>query len=170
MRALLRYALFAVMLASLSIAGFSQDKEKKAGIVPSAELKQIVPNSFFFAGQSAPVQLRNSVAIRLKDGQVVLAGLVDTSGYSSDVQQKYQGFFITESKLDVDGKEVSPGQYGFGFANGKFRIMDVGNNDLLEVDFKQDDQLKRPVPLTVAEGDGGYRLYAGKKYVTLKAK
>jgi hypothetical protein len=176
MKALLRFGLFAALLLSLLVSGFAQDKtkekeaEKKAGVVPTAELKQLVPTSYFFAGQSAPVQLRNSVAIRMPDGHLVLAGLVDTSGYSSDVQQKYQGFFITESKLDVEGKEIGPGQYGFGFANGKFRIMDVANNDLLEAPFQQDDQLKRPVPLKAAQAEGAYRLYAGKKYVTLKAK
>jgi hypothetical protein len=172
MKALLRVGLMAALL--ISVTGFAQDKakeaDKKAGVVPSAELKQVVPTSYFFAGQSAPVQLRNSVAIRMPDGHLVLAGLVDTSGYSSDVQQKYQGFFITESKLDVEGKEIGPGQYGFGFANGKFRLMDVANNDLLEATFHQDDQLKRPVPLKAAEAEGAYRLYAGKKYVTLKAK
>jgi hypothetical protein len=174
MKALFRLGLFATFILSLSLGVFAQDKdkdkEKKAGVVPAAELKQVIPSSYFFAGQSAPVQLRNSVAIRTADGHLVLAGLVDTSGYSSDVQQKYQGFFITEAKLDIEGKEIGPGQYGFGFADGKFRIMDVANNDLLETPFHQDDQLKRPVPLKAAEAEGAYRLYAGKKYVRLKAK
>lgn len=170
MKARFRSVLVVAVLLSLCLVGFAQDKDKKTGVVPSAELKQLVPSSYFFAGQSAPVQFRNSVAIRFADGRVVLAGFVDTSGYSSDIQQKYQGFFITESKLDIEGKEIGPGQYGFGFSQGKFRIMDVANNDLLDVPFHQDDQLKRPVPLKAAEAEGAYRLYAGKKYVILKSK
>ena len=43
-------------------------------------------------------------------------GLVDTSGYASDVQAKYQGLLITEVKLDLQGTELPPGQYGFGFS------------------------------------------------------
>jgi hypothetical protein len=33
-----------------------------------------------------------------------------------------------------------------------------------------DDQLKRPVPLKVTDENGGYRLYAGKKYVVLQVQ
>jgi len=114
------------------------------------------------------VQMRNSGGIRTKDQKYILAGLVDTSGYASDVAQKYQGLFITEVKIYVEGSELAPGEYGFGFAGDKFVITDVGANDVLSVDSKRDDGLKRPVPLKIVEDSGAYRLYAGRKYVTLK--
>ena len=67
-------------------------------------------------------------------GSWYLAGLVDTSGYATDVQAKYQGFLITEVKLNIEGSELAPGQYGFGFSKeGKFLVMDVGANDLFSV-------------------------------------
>src|SRR5881628_632548 len=87
----------------------------KAGVLSAEDLKRIVPTAYFFRGQSASVQLRNSVGFSSSDGKLVLAGLVDTSGYAADVQAKYQGFLITEVKLNVERTELAPGQYGFGF-------------------------------------------------------
>jgi hypothetical protein len=155
-------ALFVVLLAS----AWAQ-QPKPAGTLPAADLKVLVPATYFYRGQSASVQLRNSAGIRTEDQKYVLAGLVDTSGYASDVAQKYQGFFITEVKLKIEGSELAPGEYGFGFAGDKFTVTDVGANDLLAVSFKRDDNLKRPVPLKIVEDGGAYRLYAGRKYVTL---
>ncbi len=98
------------------------------------DLKKVVPGTYFFRGQSAPVQLRNSAGFSASDGKLVLAGLVDTSGYASDVQSKYQGFLITEVKLNIEGTDLAPGEYGFGFSKeGKFLVMDVGANDLFSV-------------------------------------
>jgi hypothetical protein len=148
---------------------FAQDA--KPGVLTSAELKQFVPSVYFFRGQSATVQIRNAGGLRVGKDKLVLAALVDTSGYAHDVQEKYQGLLITEVKLKVGGNELTPGEYGFGFnADGKFRVMDVGANDLLQTDIKNDDNLKRPVPLKLIEEGGEYRLYAGKKYITLKTE
>jgi hypothetical protein len=48
--------------------------------------------------------------------------------------------------------------------------MDVAVNDMVLVDYKEDTELKRPVPLKAVEEAGNYRLYAGKKYVTISVK
>jgi hypothetical protein len=141
-----------------------------AQILSGDALKKVVPTTYFFAGQSAPVQTRNSVALKTAGGHFVLAGLVDTSGYSTAIQEKYQGFFITESKLTFDGGTLEPGQYGFGFKDGKFLVMNVAATDLLSVGTKNDDQLKHAVPLKLEKDGDGYRLYAGKNYVGFKAE
>jgi hypothetical protein len=143
---------------------------KPAGVLASAELKTIVPASYFYRGQSASVQLRNSAGIRTTDQKYILAGLVDTSGYASDVAQKYQGLFITEVKLKIEGSELAPGEYGFGFVKDNFVITDVGANDVLSVSSKADNDLKRPVPLKITQEGSAYRLYAGRKYVTLQTE
>src|SRR6266446_2226423 len=146
-------------------------QQPKAGVLSGDDIKKVVPAVYFFRGQSAPVQLRNSAGFRSSDGKLVLAGLVDTSGYAADVQAKYQGFLITEVKLNVEGTELAPGQYGFGFSKAnKFLVMDVGANDVLSVSAKLEDRLVHPVPLKIVEDGGGYRLYAGRKWVTLKAQ
>ena len=76
---------------------------------------------------------------------------------------------ITEGKLNVGGSDLSPGQYGFGFtAEGKFVVMNVANDDVLSIAYQTDTELKRAVPLKMVEDGGGYKLYAGKKWVEIK--
>jgi hypothetical protein len=146
-------------------------QQPKAGVLSGDDLKKVVPAVYFFRGQSAPVQIRNSAGFSAPDGKLVLAGLVDTSGYASDVQAKYQGFLITEVKLNVEGSDLAPGAYGFGFSKeGKFLVMDVGANDVFTVTGKIDDKLPHPVPLKVVEDGAAYRLYSGRKWVSLKAE
>jgi len=163
-----RTGILAFVIAALGSAAFAQSKP--AGVVASADLKTLVPSSYFYRGQSASVQMRNSAAVRTQGERYVLAGLVDTSGYASDVAAKYQGFFITEVKLKVGDAELAPGEYGFGFVGDKFVVTDVAANDVLSTSSLRDDNLKRPVPLKITEADGGYRLYAGKKYVGLRVE
>jgi hypothetical protein len=159
-------AILALCLLS-SVIGRAQGK---SGVLTADEVKQVVPAAYFFRGQSATVQLRNSCGFHAGD-KFVLAGLVDTSGYSSDIQAKYQGFLITEVKLSIGGTDLAPGEYGFGFSkDGKFTVLDVGANDLFAVDVQKEDKLAHPVPLKmVADGDG-YRLYSGRNWVALKAE
>ena len=92
-----------LLLVSL-VAAVAQPPSKH--ILNSDELKKMVPAEFFFRGQKAPVQLRNAVGFQLSDGKLMLAALVDASGYSTAIQQKYQGLLITESKLQIDRKSV----------------------------------------------------------------
>jgi hypothetical protein len=157
-------ALLICVLASLFVLA-----QPGAGVLSADEIKKIVPAAFFFRGQSAPVQLRNSVGFKAQE-KFVLAGLVDTSGYSSGIREKYQGFLITEVKLDIEGSNLPVGQYGFGFKDGKFLIMDVGANDVLSVDAHRDENLQRAVPLKMVSEKEGYRLYAGKNWITLKTQ
>lgn len=156
-----------VLLAVLSASA----QQEGAGTLNAEALKKVVPSSYFFRGQSAPVQLRNSAGFRTADGMFTVAGLVDTSGYASDIQQKYQGFLIAEQKLSIEGSDLPAGAYGFGFGkDGKFIVMDVGAHDLLSVSFHTDANLHRAVPLTIVADQGSYRLYAGKKWVSLKVQ
>jgi len=121
----------------------------------------------YYKGQSAPVQARNSGGVKFGDGQYVLATLVDTSGYSTGIAAKYQGYFIAEAPIKVGGKSLPAGIYGFGFiADNKFILTDVGAHDVFTVSTASDDGMKRPTPLQVlADASGGFRLYAGRKYV-----
>jgi hypothetical protein len=126
----------------------------------------------FFRGQTANVQARNSGGVKFSDGMYVLAAVVDTSGYSTGLQQKYQAYFITEAPLDIGGHRLQPGTYGVGFQEGsRFVVMDVGAHDLFIANGMHDAALKRPMPLQFL-GDsapGHYRLYLGRNYVVLSA-
>ena len=161
--------ILAVVLGLLLGSSVAQQSSKH--VLSPDELKKAVPAEFFFRGQKAPVQLRNAVGFQLADSKMALAALVDASGYSTAIQQKYQGLLITESKLNIGGSELAPGEYGFGFAaDGKFMVMDVANNDVLSAASQMDSELKRPVPLKLVEDGGGYKLYAGKKWVSIKTE
>lgn len=157
------------LILVLATAAVGQQASKH--ILSSDELRKTVPVEFFFRGQKAPVQLRNAVGFQLSDGKMMLAALVDASGYSTAIQQKYQGLLITESKLHIGDATLAPGQYGFGFAaDGKFMIMDVGNNDVLGAAYQTDQAQQRAVPLKLVEDGAEYKLYAGKKWVDIRAE
>jgi hypothetical protein len=162
----IRSAAVLAIVGTLLTAGLAQKAVQH--LFSGDELKKIVPTDFFFAGQKAPTQLRNSAGFQTADGKMTFGALVDASGYSTAVQQKYQGLLITESKLNIGGSELAAGQYGFGFAADKFLVMNVANEDLLSVPSQTDAELKRPVPLKLVEDGAGYKLYAGRKWVAVK--
>jgi hypothetical protein len=157
---------FSLLLPLLMLA-----QQAKPGVLSADELKHVIPTSYFFGGQTAPVQLRNSAGFRAAGGKLVLAALVDTSGYATDIAEKFQGLLITQGKLQIEGSELAPGAYGFGFTKeGKLLVMNVAADEMLNVSAQTDDKLAHPVPLKIAEEGGAYRLYAGKKWVALKAE
>ena len=140
-------------------------------VLGADELKKAVPAEYFFRGQKAPVQLRNAVGFQLANGKMTILALVDASGYSTDIQQKYQGMLITESKIQIGDQTLPPGQYGFGFAaDGKFIVMDVSNSDVLTASYQTDKELQRPVPLKMGADGAGYKLYGGRKWVGITAE
>jgi hypothetical protein len=159
-----------VALALLAITG-SATAQDRPTILTGAELTRVVPTGFYFQGLSAPTQMRNSAAARFGTTRFVIVGLVDTSGYSSDIREKYVGFLITDSEITLNGTSLPAGAYGFGFGTeGKLTVMDVGGKDLLSVDITNDKALRRPRPLMMAADPGGVRLYNGRNYVVIAAK
>lgn len=165
-----RFGGYSAIVAVCILSSLYLGAQTGSGVLTPDEVQKVVPTTYFFRGQSAPVQLRNSSGFHVGD-KFVLAGLVDTSGYASDVQAKYQGFLITEVKLSVGGRDLPPGEYGFGFSqDGKFAVLDVGANDVFSVDAGRDEKLARPVPLKIVAEGGSYRLYAGRRWVALKAQ
>jgi len=165
------WLLSALLLVLVNVAS-GQEKQTmppaKEGVLKAAEVgDKLFPDKVFFRGQSATVQARNSAGVRYADGFMVLTALVDASGYSSGLKEKYQGFLITEVALTIGGQTLKPGQYGFGFVEGnRFLVMDVAANDLLTATSMKDTEMKRPVPLQIVAGQAGqYRLYKGRDYV-----
>jgi hypothetical protein len=159
-----------VALALFAIAGpaAAQDGGK---VLAEAEARRVVPTGFYFQGLSAPTQMRNSAAARFGTERFVIAGLVDTSGYSADVREKYVGFLITDSAITLNGESLPAGAYGFGFATeGKMTIMDLAGKDLLSVAITSDKSLRRPRPLMMTADPNGVRLYNGRNYVVIAAK
>jgi hypothetical protein len=135
-------------------------------VLKPADTQKLLPASVYYKAQSAPTQLRNSAGIKFADGYYLLSTMVDTSGYSSDVAAKYQAYFITEVPIKFESQTLPAGIYGVGFVADKFVITDVGAHDVFSVGTSTDEALKRPMPLQImADPGGGFRLYAGRKFV-----
>jgi hypothetical protein len=174
-----RFAKYAVLLPMLLLAfsirhlpttmAGSPPAEGKEVILKAAEITpKIFPERVFFRGQTAPAQMRNTGGVHFADDFYVLAGLVDNSGYSTGIREKYQAYLLNEETLEIGGQTLKPGAYGVGFIEaGKFVVMDLAANDLFRVASARDSEIKRPVPLQVLAGavTGGYRLYVGRDYV-----
>jgi hypothetical protein len=157
-----------IVVASIVVPVLAQDKTT---ILTGTELTRVVPAAFYFQGQSAPTQMRNSAAVRFGTNHFVIAGMVDTSGYSAELRARYEGFFITDSAITVGGETLATGAYGFGFSNdGKLNIFDLANNNVLSVATINDKALRRPRPLTMTMDGASVRLYRGRDYIVIAAK
>ncbi len=156
------------MLAALMMApGLARAQAGGEAVLKPLDVQKLLPASVFFRGQSATTQLRNSGGVKFADGFYVLATLVDTSGYSTDLQSKYQAYFITEVPLTIGGQPLPAGVYGIGFiADSKLAVLDIGAHEVLSIASGEDAAIKRPTPLQiVADPTGGFRLYCGRRYV-----
>ena len=164
-------AALVVLLAALAGAPLAGAQGDAPVILAGAQLTRVVPTGFYFEGQSAPTQMRNSAAARFGEKRHVVVGMVDTSGYSADVRAKYEGFFITDSAVSVGGEQLPAGAYGFGFTDdGKFNLFDVGGRQVLSAGTTDDRALRRPRPLTMAKDGAQVRLYSGRSFVVIAAR
>jgi len=169
LRASLLLVLAILAAAPLALAQAAADHTDT--VLHPADLAKILPSSVFFRGQSATTQGRNSGGVRYADGFFTFATLVDNSGYSTGIQEKYQAYFITEVPIVIGGHALAPGAYGTGIiknADGlQFVVLDIGAHDLFTTDAANDAKFHRPTPLqiTEAEAPGKYRLYFGRNYV-----
>jgi len=145
----------------------------KVGILNREQAGAILPEKVFYRGLSAPIQARNSGGVKFADSKLLLAALVDTSGYSTAVKETYQAYLITEVPLMLGDQKLAPGAYGFGFiADDKMVVMDLGANLLFSTTTTRDAALPRPNPLQILPDPGSgsrYRLYLGRSYVTFEA-
>lgn len=160
-----------LLLALPCIAQANRAAPTTTGVLSSAELQQLMPPAVFFQGQLATTQIRNSFGARFTGGGLVLAGLVDTGGYSTAVRNRYQFYLLNDTPVQIGDKKITPGAYGCGFVQeGTLLIMDLGGNDLLRLPIQHDTSIQHPRPLQMLPGEkpDEVRLYLGRDYVILK--
>ena len=163
-----RVVLMVLAVLGLSVASSAQNFPS---VLTGKDLTKVVPTGFYFQGESGPTQMRNAAAAQVSATSYVIAALVDTAGYSSEVKGKYVGFFITDSPLSIEGSDLGTGAYGFGFSSdGHMNLFDVGGKQVLSVPAHKDNQMKRPRPLSMMKSADGVRLYNGPNYVTFAQK
>ena len=163
-----RFSTFLVVFIVLSLAW--AQKPAAPGILASTELKQLLPQNYFFGGRLAPVQAAQAAGVRFSNGKLLLTALLETSGYATSLPQKLQGMLIAETPVEINASELKPGAYGFAFNAGKLVVMDVGAGTVLSVASQRDEKMRAAVPLKMVEEGGDYRLYAGRDFVTIKRR
>ena len=146
--------------------------------VTADAFKHAVPTDFYLVGEHIPVEARNAAVLKNEKGARVVVALIDTSGYSSQIQEKYIGMLITETKLSVGGiPAIGVGSYGFGLqrpaaasnADAKFLRYNQAGEKLGECPAKRDDSIKQPKPLAVTTAKGApAKLYLGKYVLEIK--
>ena len=155
----------AILLAVVPAPAPAQEKlEGKA-------FDSAVVKDFYLEGNAIPVQKRNTVVVKGADGKRMVFGLLDTTGYSAEVQAKYAGMIIVERPVTVGGAAGAAGAYGFGLQKptppegpGKLILYDVGGTKVGEAVAQYDAALAQPVPLQFVKG----RLYVGRHWVEIK--
>jgi hypothetical protein len=161
-------------VSALALAGAVSARQRGPVVLEGDDLTRVVPTGFYFEKQSAPTQMRNASAVQWGRGErarYVIAGLVDTSGYSSEVRAKYQGFFINDTPVMVGGRMLPVGAYGFGFTgNGRIRIFDVSGRQILAAPAVKDSKMQRPRPLMFTTEYGDVRLYSGRDYAVISMR
>ena len=124
-----------------------------------------MPTSVFFAGKTAPVQGLNTGGANLPGG-MFLAGLVDSSGYSSGIQERYQAYLLLTTAVQFADHALAPGAYGCGVVGGQLLMMNLGAEVLWTVPAPRDPALPRPTPMQILQGTAPdeLRLYFGRNY------
>jgi len=146
-------------------------------LVTGDEFKKALPKDFYLEGNAIPTQERNAALMKTPAGARALVALIDTTGYSSQIQQKYEGMLITEERISICGYLVSVGSYGFGLArptppseaDAMFLLYDQAGGKVAECVATRDSKVEQPVPLKVVVGEGATaRLYLTRYWLELK--
>ncbi|MDH3493479.1 MAG: hypothetical protein OEM82_08015 [Acidobacteriota bacterium] len=149
----------------------AQENSSFEVVSENSELEQIVPESFYFAGLSGKTQRRNSAVAKLGEKRFIVAGLVDVSGYSTEISGVYEGFFITDSNVKFGKKKVKTGAYGFGFAkDGTVNLFDLSGKKIITVKTTRDDEMSRPRPLMMMSDKDGVKLFKGRDFVLVRPR
>lgn len=167
------------ILTVLALAAWPQSarSQGKFEILTGKVFDSALPKDFYLEGNAIPTEKRNAALLKTPAGARVLSALIDTTGYSSRIKQKYIGMLITEGKVSICGISVGVGSYGFGLdrpvatsnADAKFFLYNQAGNKVGECAAKKDTAIKLPKPLSVELGVGKpTQLYLGRYALELK--
>jgi len=172
---------YIVVAASLLLSIMAVNPASAQGVfkVEKGEaFNKVVPKDFVLEGSAIPIERRNSSLVIAPSGARMIVGVLDTTGYSSQVQEKYLGMLIAEGSVDVCGNQVAIGSYGFGLAKqrgaaeghaAKFILYNQAGEKVAECAARWDARIRSPRPLEVVTKSGvTARLYLGRNWVELK--
>jgi len=173
------YALAWVVLTLVMLAAWQRDACAQGGfeLVTGKAFDSALPNDFYLEGNRIPTEKRNAALLKTPAGARAVLALIDTTGYSSQIKQKYIGMIITEGNLSMCGNSLSVGSYGFGLdrpaptsnADAKFFLYNQAGQKVGECSAKKDTSIKQPSPFKVVVGkDGTATLQLARYVVELK--
>jgi len=164
------------LLASLLVIGPGAARAQGGfEVVTGQAFDRAIPADFYLEGNRIPVEKRNSALLKNGSGGRVVLGLIDTTGYSSQIQQKYTGMLITETKISVCGNNLGVGSYGFGLQrpagasddSAPFQIYNQAGTKVGECTAKKDTAASQAKPLSVVAGSPA-KVYFGKYVIEIK--
>lgn len=166
-------------LALVMLAAWPGDVRAQGSfeVVTGKAFETALPKEFYLEGNAIPTEKRNAAMLKTAEGARVLFALLDTTGYSSRIKQKYTGMVISEGKLSVCGISVGVGSYGFGLdmpeapseAEAKFMLYNQAGQQVGGCGAKKDAKIKLPRPLSVVVAQGEpARLYLGRYALPLR--
>lgn len=173
------YSLLWLIPAAVLLAAWPSNVRAQGAFeqITGTAFEKAFPKDFYLEGNSIPTESRNAALLKTPQGARVLFALIDTTGYSSQIKQKYIGMMISEGKFSVCGISVGVGSYGFGLdkpaptsnADAKFFLYNQAGEKVGECSAKRDEKLKQPSPLHVAVAKGEpARLYLNRYELPLK--
>lgn len=163
----MKRVLFLLLLLPLMGTMSAQTASQQTSVLSPTQIQGLFPAAVYFSGQMATVQLRNAGGVRWSEGKQTLFGMVDASGYSTGMRERYQFYILSDVPVNIGGKRLPAGAYGAGFLADKgFEVMDIGGTEIFHAAVQHDAAMQRPRPLQVtAAGSERYRLYLGRDYV-----
>ena len=175
----MRNAFVGQLVVTIALAGAGPNVGRARGTfepVTGQEFDRAVPKDFYLEGNAIPAEKRNAALLKTPAGMRVLFALLDTSGYSSQVQEKYLGMLIAEGGLFVGEINVGVGSYGFGLERpsapnpgaGRFLLYNQAGEKVGECVARKDLQLNTPRPLQAILTKERARLYLGRYWVELR--
>ena len=166
-----------VLVFAASPAALKAQSPHGFSVGTSRLLGTALPNDFYLEGTAIPTEKRNAALVMTPSDKQVVFALLDTSGYSSHVQQKYAGMMITEGEITVCGRQIQVGSYGFGLkqpfppgnAPGHFTLYNQAGSEVASCEARNDPKLRMPRPLQVVPaGRAGVRLYLGRLWIEVR--
>lgn len=166
-----------VLILCLTVAaGLAAQPPDTPEPLSGPELDKLLPASVFLDGENVPTQRRNAVGVRLQDDKLLLVALLDTSGFSSDYEEKYLGIVLAQGYVVFGDISLPPGAYGLGkkeAMEGEGEVLafyDLGGNAVAEMEADEDEELRPVTPIQLKVVEGETRLYLGRSFIPVSAE
>jgi hypothetical protein len=166
-----------ILAILLGLTAASAVAQQKFEIITGKAFDSALPKDFYLEGNAIPTAKRNAVMVKTPSGARAVFSLLDTTGYASNIVEKYVGMVITEGDLSICGQKLTVGSYGFGWAQspraeekpGTLSLYNQAGAKLGECSTPRDADLKTPRPLQiVVKADGSATLYHGRNIAALQ--